>query len=177
MNKAILIGRTTADIELKYTASTTAVCNFTLAVNRRFKAEDGSKKTDFINCVAWNKTAEILSQYVKKGNQLAIEGRIETRTYQAKDGSTRYVTEILVETFDFIGSKNDTNTQEYSREQEVTPYDFNKNENTQPDINTNTMAQEIEKTKQLDDPLFGDETNVFEETKNDKSLDDIINNF
>lgn len=103
MNKAILIGRLTKDPELKFAAgSGKAVCRFTMAVNRPFKKDE----TDFINCVAFGKTAETITQYLLKGNQLAVSGSIRTGSYDAQDGTKRYTTDVAVESFEFIGSNN-----------------------------------------------------------------------
>ena len=100
MNKVVLVGRLTKDPELRYAAgSDTAVCKFTLAVNRMKKDE-----ADFINCVAFNKPAELIAQYLGKGKQIAISGSIRTGSYTAQDGSKRYATDVVVETFDFIDS-------------------------------------------------------------------------
>ena len=100
MNKVILIGRLTKDPELNYTAGTgTAVCRFSIAVTRPFKKDE----TDFINCVAFGKTGETIAQYLTKGRQLAIVGNIRTGSYDAKDGTKRYTTDINVESFEFIG--------------------------------------------------------------------------
>ena len=110
MNKTILIGRLTRDVELKRTQSDTAVANFTLAVNRKF-AKDG--ETDFINIVAWGKTAEFCNNYFEKGRQVAISGRIQTRNYENKEGQKVYVTEVVAEDVYFADSKKDngsTNT-------------------------------------------------------------------
>lgn len=103
MNSIILIGRVTRDIEAKTLTSGSKVCNFALAVDRRTK--DG-KTTDFIDCAAWGKTAEVLETYIKKGNRLAVMGSLQTRTYQDKDGNDRKATEVLVERIDFIDSNN-----------------------------------------------------------------------
>ena len=113
MNKVILLGRLTKDPELKFAPGTgTAICTFTLAVNR-MKKDDPA---DFINCVAFNKNAENIAQYMSKGRQIAIEGNIKTGSYTAKDGTKRYTTDINVEKFDFIGSANGNgNNQEYQQ--------------------------------------------------------------
>lgn len=106
MNKVILIGRTVADPELRYAAgSGTAVCRFTLAVARQFKKDE----TDFINCIAFNKQGEAIAQYVTKGRQLAVTGSIRTGSYDGQDGVKRYTTDILVESFEFIGNSNNGN--------------------------------------------------------------------
>ncbi len=103
MNKVILIGRLTKDPELRYApGSGTAVCRFTLAINRQFKKDE----TDFINCIAFNKTGEAIAQYVTKGRQLAVAGSIRTGSYDAQDGTKRYTTDVIVESFEFIGNSN-----------------------------------------------------------------------
>ena len=104
MNKVILIGRTVADPELRYAAgSGTAVCKFTLAITRQFKKDE----TDFIRCVAFNKAAENITQYITKGRQLAVTGSIRTGSYDAQDGTKRYTTDVMVESFEFIGNNKD----------------------------------------------------------------------
>lgn len=106
MNKAILIGRITKDIELKKTTSGKSVATFTLAVNRDFKNADGNTEADFINCVAFEQRAETISKYVHKGDKFGVVGKINTRTYD-KNGSKVYVTEVIVENFDFLESKKE----------------------------------------------------------------------
>ena len=106
MNKVILIGRLTKDPELRYAAgSGTAVCRFTLAVSRQFKKDE----TDFINCIAFNKQGEAIAQYVTKGRQLAVTGSIRTGSYDGQDGVKRYTTDVIVESFEFIGNSNTGN--------------------------------------------------------------------
>lgn len=128
MNKVILIGRLTKDPELNFAAgSGTAVTRFSLAVTRPFKKDE----TDFINCVAFGKTAETIAQYITKGRQLAVTGSIRTGSYNAKDGSKRYTTDVVVESFEFIGNnsgnKNNENGQENNFggnfEEDMTPVD------------------------------------------------------
>ena len=106
MNKVTLVGRMAKDPELKQTSTGKAVGSFTVAVDRRFK-RDGQPTADFFNVVAWNKPAELINQYLHKGDRIALNGRLQTRSYQAKDGTKRYITEVVLEEFDFIGSKND----------------------------------------------------------------------
>ena len=103
MNKVVLIGRLVADPELKYTPNGKAVCNVTVAVDRQTK--DGG--TDFIDVVVWNKNAENLAQYMSKGRQLAVDGSIQKRSYEDKEGDKRWVTEVLANRIEFIGSKGD----------------------------------------------------------------------
>ncbi|MBE6050628.1 MAG: single-stranded DNA-binding protein [Clostridium sp.] len=107
MNKVALIGRLTKDPDLKFAAgSGTAVSRFTVAVNRQFKRDE----TDFINCVAFGKTAETISQYLTKGRQIAVTGSIRTGSYDAQDGTKRYTTDVAVESFEFIGSNGNSSS-------------------------------------------------------------------
>ena len=103
MNKVVLIGRLTKDPDLRFAAgSGTAVTRLTLAVNRPFKKDEA----DFINCIAFGKTGEIIAQYLTKGRQLAISGSIQTGSYEAKDGTRRYTTDVIIDSFDFIDSNS-----------------------------------------------------------------------
>lgn len=106
MNKVILLGRLTKDVELRYTqTSNTAVASFRLAVNRRFAKEGEERQTDFLNIIAWNKLAETTANYLKKGMQVLITGRLQTRTWDDEQGIKHYVTEVVAEELDFIESK------------------------------------------------------------------------
>jgi len=105
MNKIIIIGRLTKDPELKYTQSGVAVANFTVAVNRRFKNAQGQSEADFIDVVVWKGAAESCANYLNKGNRVAVEGRLQIRTYEAQDGSKRKVAEIVAEAVDFLEPK------------------------------------------------------------------------
>lgn len=105
MNHFAGIGRLTRDPNVKYTQSGKACAKFTLAVDRR-KSSDGNQQADFIQCVAWEKTAEVISQYVSKGQKIAVEGRIQTRSYE-KHGRKYYVTEVVVQSMEFCDSKRD----------------------------------------------------------------------
>ena len=105
MNKIMLIGRLTKDPELRYTQSGSAVASFTLAVNRRFANQNGEREADFINCVAWQKSAEFVANYFKKGQQMALEGRLQVRSYDDNDGNRNWVTEVVAEQIEFCGGK------------------------------------------------------------------------
>ena len=105
MNKIMLIGRLVKDPDLRYTQGGTAVANFTLAVNRRFANQSGEREADFINCQAWQKTAEFIAQWFGKGQQMALEGRLQVRSYDGNDGQKRWVTEVVAEQIEFVGSK------------------------------------------------------------------------
>ena len=103
MNKVVLIGRLTKDPELRFTATKgTAVARFTLAINRKYKGENGEYEADFIQCTAYGKPGETIAQYMTKGRQLAIVGNIRTGSYEDKEGTKRYTTGVVVEGFDFI---------------------------------------------------------------------------
>ena len=104
MNKVILIGRLTRDPELRYTPQGTAVCQITVAVNRR-GAQPGQQDADFINVSIWNAQAENVAKYMTKGRQMAIEGKIQTRNYDDKDGKKVYVTEVIATNVQFLDSK------------------------------------------------------------------------
>ena len=111
LNKAIIVGRLTKDPELKSTQNGVSVLNFTVAVPRRFKDSSGERPSDFISCVAFRQTAEFISTWFKKGNIIAIDGRIQTRSYE-QDGRRVYVTEVLVDGAGFVESKKEDSAQE-----------------------------------------------------------------
>lgn len=107
MNKVILIGRLTKDVEIRYTQkNNTAIASFSLAVNRSFVKVGEERQADFFNIVAWNKLAENISKYLVKGNQVAISGRLETRTWEDENGKKHYATEVIAEEVNFIEHKN-----------------------------------------------------------------------
>ena len=108
MNKVELLGRLTKDPEIKYTqTNNTAVANFSLAVNRRFVKEGEERQADFINIIAWGKTAEFCNKYFKKGMQIALVGRIQTRNWEDEQGQKHYVTEVIAEEVYFADSKKE----------------------------------------------------------------------
>ena len=108
MNKVILMGRLTRDPEVRYTqTSNTLVASFSLAVNRRFVRQGEERQADFINCVAWNKTGEFVSKYFKKGQQVGVIGRLQTRTWDDDQGQKHYITEVVAEEAYFADSKRD----------------------------------------------------------------------
>lgn len=112
MNKVILLGRLTKDVEVRYTQnSNTLVSSFTLAVNRRFTKQGEERQADFINIVAWSKLGEFISKYFKKGQQVAIVGRIQTRNYEDDNGQKHYITEVVAEEAYFAESKKEDNNE------------------------------------------------------------------
>lgn len=111
MNKVILQGRITKDLELRQSQSGTAVLGFTLAVNRKFVKEGEERQADFIMCKAFGKTAENINNYFGKGRLILIEGRIQTGSYEKEDGTKVYTTDVIVDGFDFTGEKKDGTVQ------------------------------------------------------------------
>lgn len=111
MNSIIIKGRLTADPELKYTQSNTAVTSFSVAVNRRF-VQEGQQDTDFFNVTAWSKTAEFITKYFKKGQEILIQGRLQQRSWETESGEKRYAVDIVAEQVEFCGSKKDNSSED-----------------------------------------------------------------
>lgn len=111
LNRAILTGRLTRDPELRYTTSGTAVVQTTIAVDRQFKNQQGEREADFINLVIWRKAAENFANFTHKGSLVGIDGRIQTRTYENKQGQRVYVTEINVDSFSLLEPRQENNQQ------------------------------------------------------------------
>ena len=120
INNVVLVGRLTRDPELRYTPSNVAVATFSLAVNRNFKNQAGDREADFINCMIWRKPAELLSEWCKKGNLVAITGRIQTRSYENQQGQRVYVTEVVAESFQLL-EKRDKTADHSSMENQMPP--------------------------------------------------------
>lgn len=107
MNKVVLIGNLACDPELRTTQSGISNVSFRIACQRKYANQQGVREADFISCVAWRQTAEFIHKYFIKGNKIALEGSIQTRSYDAQDGSKRYVTEVLVDSAEFVVPKAD----------------------------------------------------------------------
>ncbi len=120
MNRVCLVGRLTAKPELRYTSSNVPYTRFSLAVNRTFNNAQGERQTDFINIVVWRKQAENIAKYLNKGSQVSVEGRIQTGSYTAQDGSKRYTTDVVADNIQFL----ETRKQSEARGESATPYDF-----------------------------------------------------
>jgi single-strand DNA-binding protein len=112
LNKVVLCGRLTADVELKNSPTGVSVCSFSLAVNRR-RSKDNEQQADFINCVAWRQTAEFISKYFKKGSSICVTGSIQTRTWNDNTGAKRYATEVVVDEAMFVDSRSDNASASY----------------------------------------------------------------
>lgn len=110
MNKVMLVGNLTKDPELTQTTNGIEVCRFAVATQRRFKNSDGEYEADFINCVAWRKTAEFVHKYFKKGQKIGVVGNIQTRSYEAQDGTKRYVTEVVADEVEFVERRGSGDT-------------------------------------------------------------------
>ncbi|ESA46701.1 single-stranded DNA-binding protein [Streptococcus pyogenes] len=131
INNVVLVGRMTKDAELRYTASQVAVATFTLAVNRRFKEQNGEREADFINCVIWRQSAENLANWAKKGALIGVTGRIQTRNYENQQEQRVYVTEVVAESFQMLESRNS--------QQQSGQDNSSQNDNSQPFGNSNPM--------------------------------------
>lgn len=129
MNKAFLIGRLTRDPELRYTGSNIAVATFSIAINRPFNNQSGEKDVDYINIVVWRKQAENVKNYLSQGSQVAIDGRIQTRSYDDETGKKRYVTEVVADNVQFLDSKNKSENVA-APQNNPTPYDFTEEKTT-----------------------------------------------
>lgn len=117
INNVVLIGRLTRDVELRYTPQNQAVEQFTLAVNRNFKNQNGEYDADFINCVIWGKSAENFANWTKKGNLVGITGRVQTRNYENQQGQRVYVTEVVAESFQLLEKRDNSANQNSMAEQ------------------------------------------------------------
>ncbi len=115
MNKVILIGRLARDPEMRTTASGVSVTRFTVAVSRPFSGQGSQPQTDFIGCIAWRRQAENIAKYCTKGSQVAVEGRIQTGSYDGQDGQRHYTTDIVADNVTFLGSRGGTDASSYSQ--------------------------------------------------------------
>lgn len=128
MNNVNLIGRLTKAVDLRYTQNGVAYGSFTIAVNRRFKNQNGEREADFINCVIWKKGAENLANFTQKGSLIGVSGAIQTRNYENQQGQRVYVTEVLVENFDLLESRKTADNGVLNSEG-INTQSYNKNQN------------------------------------------------
>ena len=119
MNKVILVGNLTRDPEYQTTPNGVALARFSIAVQRKFVNSDGNREADFINCIAWRGQADFVNKYFKKGSRIGLTGSLQTRNYEANDGSRRTATEVVVEDVEFVGPKQDDNGREFDAQPEV----------------------------------------------------------
>lgn len=111
LNRVILMGRITQDLEVRQTPAGASVLSFTVAVERNFRGQNGERQTDFINCVAWRQQADFIGRYFSKGRMIALEGNLRTRTYDDKNSTRHYVTEVFVDNVSFTGERADSVSQ------------------------------------------------------------------
>ncbi len=137
MNRVMLIGRLTAKPELRYTGSQVPFARFTVAVNRTFSNASGQRETDFINIVIWRKQAENVCNYLDKGSLVSIEGRIQTGSYDDKDGNKRYTTDVVADSVQFLETRSQSQNRGQFSNDNVSPYDYqgDTSYNNAPDIN------------------------------------------
>lgn len=130
MNKVFLIGRLTRDPELRYTSSNLANMRCSIAVDRQYVRDGEERGTDFINIVAFGNRAETMKKYLTKGSQIAVDGRIQTGSYDGQDGKKVYTTDVIVENFQFLDSKGSRPASDDNSSSDVTPYDFSGDDTT-----------------------------------------------
>ncbi len=150
MNKVILIGRLARDPELRTTSSGISMVRFTVAVSRQITSQGSQPQTDFISCIAWRRQAENIAKYCKKGSQVAVDGRIQTGSYDGNDGQRRYTTDIVADNVTFLGSRNNNENQPANNyEQPMPSYD-------------EPMPNDIPTTDISEDPFkdFGEEISL-----------------
>lgn len=141
INRTVLVGRLTKDPELRYTNSNLAFVKFTLAVNRTFTGPSGEREADFIQCIVWRKQAENLARFVKKGNLIGVEGRIQTGSYEDKEGIRKYTTDVVCDSVQFLESKSQSteSNETYSTPNNQKSYQNNKYEKPNKKESTPTI--------------------------------------
>lgn len=139
MNKVVLLGRLTAKPELRYTPQNTAYTRFSVAVNRNFTSADGKREADFINVVAWRKQAETIAKYFDKGNLIALEGRLQTGSYDDKDGNKRYTVDVALDNFEFVESK--AGREASANNSNTTPYDYQESTPSEVSVEDDPFAE------------------------------------
>lgn len=149
MNKVILIGRLTRDPEMRTTPSGVATTSFSIAVQRNYANAQGDREADFINCVAWRKQAENIAKYCTRGSQVAVDGRIQTRNYDAQDGTKRYVTEVIADNVSFLGGRSTS-----SESSSYAANNYNNVSNTNDSMSSNNFggSNDIVTTNLSEDP-------------------------
>jgi len=152
MNRVELIGRLTRDPELRYTGSNIATTRFTLAVNRPFQSQNGEQGTDFISVVVWRKQAENVKKYCTKGSLVAVEGRIQTGSYE-KDGQRVYTTDVVADSVQFLESKAQSENRMSSDNSDLSPQDFVNQEVKESDMSDEVFANFGDSVEISDDDI------------------------
>jgi single-strand DNA-binding protein len=155
VNKVILVGNLGKDPELRYTPAGAAVANFSLATTERYKDRDGNRqeKTEWHNIVAWRQLAEICGKYLHKGKQIYLEGKIQTRSYDDRDGNKRYITEIVMDEMQMLGTKNESGDSPYASETQTVRPQSSPARQSQPAAATSDPAQ-------FSDPVYNDDDEI-----------------
>ena len=157
MNKVFLVGRLTRDPDLRYGASNNAVMRTSLAVDRQFTNQNGEREADFINIVAFGNRAETMKKYLTKGSQIAVSGRIQTGSYDDKDGKRVYTTDVVIDEFQFLDSRGSRSEESQSNTSDqssgLTPYDFS-------DTTNNNGSDESDPFKDFGDKIEIDDSDL-----------------
>ena len=153
INNVILTGRLTKDVDLRYTSTGTAVGSFNLAVERQFKDQNGEKASDFVNCIIWRKSAENFANFTRKGSLVGIQGRIQTRNYENQQGQRVYVTEVVVENFTLLESREVTERRKQAPDASTTS-NYPPPSRQPNDFNQKRQQQEPAYNNQYDDPFM-----------------------
>ena len=159
MNKVFLVGRLTRDPELRYGANNNAVMRTAIAVDRTFANQNGEREADFINITAFGNRAETMKKYLTKGSQIAVSGRIQTGSYDDKDGKKVYTTDVIIDEFQFLDSRSSRNgdsNEGSSNESSVTPYDFS-NDNSS---SSNNAESDVDPFKDFGDKIEIDDSDL-----------------
>lgn len=159
VNKVILVGNLGKDPELRYTPAGAAVANFSLATTERYKDRDGNRqeKTEWHNIVAWRQLAEICGKYLHKGKQIYVEGKIQTRSYDDRDGNKRYMTEIVMDQMQMLGSKNDAgNNSQYTPEAQA----YRPQSSPAPQPSPAASSTATNDPAQFSDPVYNDDDEI-----------------
>ncbi|AME10066.1 MULTISPECIES: single-stranded DNA-binding protein [Gemella] len=179
INNVVLVGRLTRDPELRYSSSNIPMVYFTVAVNRTFTDQNGQRNADFVSCVAFRKQAENMARFLAKGSLIGVEGRIQTRNYQGKDGNTVYVTEVVANTVQFLEPKSSTNRQNNGfdsmsfNQQQSQPNPFNSGYSNSNQGQANTAMQDFIN----DSSSFSDFGENFPSNLDDDFMQDVVNPF
>ncbi|MCT0953867.1 single-stranded DNA-binding protein [Weissella cibaria] len=159
INRVVLVGRLTKDVELRYTTSGVAVGTFSLAVNRQFTNSNGDRETDFINAVIWRKSAENFANFTSKGSLVAVEGRLQTRNYENQQGQRVYVTEVIVDNFSLLESRAESEQRRNQNNNNQSQDDFN----SAPAQQNNFNAQQPQQGGFTPNQMYGNDATSFNE--------------
>ncbi|MBF0714185.1 single-stranded DNA-binding protein [Gemella sp. GH3] len=175
INNVVLVGRLTKDPELRYSSSNIPMVYFTIAVNRNFTDQSGQRNADFIGCVVFRKQAENMARFLAKGSLIGVQGRIQTRNYQGKDGNTVYVTEVVADNIQYLESKSNTNRQQDNGFEVMNFGQPQYQQNNFSNSNTNNNA--VMHDFMNDSSSFSDFGEDFPSNLDDDFLQDIVNPF